>query len=145
MKISNSYPKVSKEQINRFERESCLSLPEDYKKFILENNGGEPDLDCIDIPDWDGSRTALSKFFGIETNNADDLKQILTNVVDILPKKYLPFAEDSGGNLFCLDLSRGKTNGKIIFWDHHASVTESIYNVCDNFKEFISKLYKPNE
>ena len=51
------YGPVEKEKIEAFERDFSLRLPEDYKAFLLQTNGGAVDPNCEDEIDKDGACT----------------------------------------------------------------------------------------
>lgn len=68
-----------------------------------------------------------------------------------IPKDYLPFAGDSGGNHFLLKLGSEENLGgnSVYFWDHNLEFEgqpdySNISKVCDSFGAFIDGLFKPD-
>ena len=47
MKYKNSGEKITSEDIRGFEQEFSIVLPEDYKSFLEESNGGMPEGDYV--------------------------------------------------------------------------------------------------
>jgi hypothetical protein len=54
----------------------------------------------------------------------DQLDRVFELVWDVLPPLALPFAEDWGGNLYCLMLS-GPQAGQVVFWDHERDESDN--------------------
>lgn len=117
--MNKQFASTSVERIERFERQFGLTLPADYKDFLLRNNGGEPTPDRLIVPGWNGGSTCVNRFFGFRDDNDCDLEKIYVNSADYIPPGFLPIAEDSGGNMLCLDVS-GSQPGSILFWDHES-------------------------
>ncbi|WP_443136944.1 SMI1/KNR4 family protein [Lysinibacillus sp. C5.1] len=58
--------------------------------------------------------------------------------MNALPNRYLPFANDWGGNLFCIVLEKGRV---VLIWMDLGGVTErSINFLSNNFVTFINNL-----
>ena len=47
MKLNDSGEKITSEEIRSFEQDFSIVLPEDYKSFLEESNGGMPDGDYV--------------------------------------------------------------------------------------------------
>jgi hypothetical protein len=91
-------------------------LAEDYVKFLLNYNGGRPDLYKFRIttrPDYDEGLVQI--FFGIGRKSA--VTNILWNV-DVfagrIPEWLLPIGREDGGNLICLS----RKDAGVYYWDH---------------------------
>lgn len=54
LKIAVPNKKISLEEINTFEKEKNIILPEDYKHFLLECNGGKPNENRYELLDKEG-------------------------------------------------------------------------------------------
>ena len=85
-------------------------MPEDYRGFLLEHNGG-----CIDgAPQI----AEMCGFYGIhngpESSRFPDLSQIRSGG---FPDYLLPIADDPFGNFICIVLA-GPDRGAVCFWDH---------------------------
>lgn len=64
---------VSESEIVQFERAHNLALPEDYRRFLRNQNGGRPQDGDFPVPDW--GVTVIDFFFGIGTDDSYDLQQ----------------------------------------------------------------------
>lgn len=138
---------VGEPQIISMENDLGLSLPESYKSFILEHNGGLPARCLFDIP---GRGQSSVVFYGIQTDEAhNDLSKAFFAYKDRLPEDTLPIGFDPGGNLVCLVLG-GEEEGKIYFWDHEVENTppslEKMWCLANSFEAFLRSLqYEDNE
>jgi hypothetical protein len=149
--ITKSAGRLTEHEINQFEERLGTSIPLSYRDFLLNHNGGKPDLSefsilsCAKGSANEGS--VVKCFLGInmaeETFNLD---YVLDTFRDRLPSDIFPIARDPGGNLICI-ATEGANLGKIYFWDHEAEVEEgdtpnydNISLIADNFQEFMAKL-----
>jgi cell wall assembly regulator SMI1 len=137
--IESPGPTISEDQVLRLEADLGVRLPEDYRKFLLHNNGGTPELDTVDVPNAPGSPTDVQVFFGIsrdvESSNLDWNRQTFR---DRIPAGFLPVATDSGGNLFCLALANN--NAAKIFYCDIESPDGNAYPVASSFDAFLRRL-----
>src|SRR5690348_16435267 len=76
---SNKYGPLSIGVLEDFERELKAPLPEEYRTFLLQHNGGTPSPACFLAPDdpLDGDASPLSErevvhFFALHHNAWDD-------------------------------------------------------------------------
>ncbi|KAA5539775.1 WGR domain-containing protein [Roseiconus nitratireducens] len=105
--------------IRRLEKQLGTKLPDDYRRFLIVQNGGRPEPGFIRIPGvsyidnvdagflyglYPDARPGESLSWGIEVNGA------------VLPKGHLPIAY--GSDIFTLAL--GKHYGCIYFWNHES-------------------------
>lgn len=110
---------LSQDSLTKVEQKYSCRLPDDYAKFLLENNGGFPSPDCVYFEE-DGLKTATDVFcyFAIEEEpiwaSMDWHLEILEGR---LPKNTLPIARDSCGNLWLISVG-GDNLGSVYFWDH---------------------------
>lgn len=148
MKIENSYPKISRQQIADFESRQGLSLPQSYKEFLLNVNGGEPVPNEFEVPNWSGESSMVQAFYGIHAGEYDNLAEKIAMFQDRLPEGFLPIASDPGGNLLCLG-TKGDDEGRIYFWDHEDELDKNglskkdfsnMYRVANDINEFLDKL-----
>ncbi|WP_353507058.1 MULTISPECIES: SMI1/KNR4 family protein [unclassified Bacillus (in: firmicutes)] len=77
VKIESSHKKLSIEEIEQFEIENGVRLTEKYKKFLLQWNGGYPELSIFNSSDELG-KSVLNVFNGI-----GDMYDNLEKVIDI--------------------------------------------------------------
>ena len=153
MKIQDSGEKIDRVVLSELEKELNVKLPEDYKKFMIKNNGGTPaeDLafDFLDVSTNKKNSSIIQSFFVIydeETYEDDDLKKSyrILQAYGATPSNMLPLGNDPGGNFICMCIS-GENYGKVFFADHELEDLETGYMVmsiiADSFSEFIDKLY----
>ncbi|WP_289055996.1 SMI1/KNR4 family protein [Carboxylicivirga marina] len=147
---SNRFGKLSKNDLTDFEAKLSISLPSDYRDFLIENNGGCPKPSTNKIPETD-----VQCIYGIhEGDYWANLIEHIDMFKERIPSNTIPIANDSGGNLFLLSL-RQDSKGEVWFWDHEEEAEESgheyfenITKAADSFNNFIDNLYEwidPNE
>ncbi len=63
-------PKVGKRRLKQFETDTGLTLPDDYRGFLLKHNGGAP-VECrFEIPDL-REDAQVESFYGLVQFQAD--------------------------------------------------------------------------
>lgn len=144
LKISGSQSKITEEGILRFESTIGFKLPSSYINFITKYNGGFPELDTYSNAhgEWD-----VNNFFYIDDghfsdNNSTSTEGLLWNYWhkwEEAKESILPFAQDGGGNLFCLDLDFGEKS-PVIFWNHENPESKGII-IANSFESFIDNLH----
>jgi hypothetical protein len=99
---------------------------------IREGNVVLAVADCI----WDVRTT-----FTIDDGDpSSQLDAVYGLVWDVLPKGMVSFAEDWGGNFYCLVLF-GKLANQVVWWDHERDADdESIEPIAASVAEFYSRL-----
>lgn len=133
IKIRESFGTASVSQIADLERDLNASLPESYKAFLSEHNGGRPAPDKFKTRDGK-YETGIRFFFGI-TSGIYGLQSNLILLKTRLPEGSLAIATDSGGNFVLLDID----TGSISFFDHELEITSL---VSDDFVSFLANLFK---
>jgi cell wall assembly regulator SMI1 len=145
LEIADQGPKLTEDEIFLFEKKIGMIFPEDYRQFMLLNNGGIPCQDVIDIKEFPGKTTDVQVFFRI--GGSIESSELLWNISLIkevyLNKKLIPIAGDSSGAIFCIDIS-DKNNADVVFYDwgflQKNQVYREIYHVANSFYEFIMKM-----
>ena len=147
-KITNPGPPVSQEQISLLEKELAIELPESYRGFLLETNGGEPSPDEFIVPGWEGEASAVSSFFSISDDKEAGLESEILSFKARIPDSIIPIGTDPGGNLICIGIA-DTNRGKVYFWDHEDELDENgeskldfsnTYLVAGSFDEFMENL-----
>lgn len=132
MKFLYSKQKLTIEELIFFEKEINLKLPQDYKKLILEYNGGTPEKEYF--------RGKWVIFDSIKYGK-NPIEDNLKSFKSILPKKLYPFGHDPGGWLFCLDLNEGEDYGKVYFYRMDENTAEDSKEfLANSFQEFLENL-----
>src|SRR5262249_16068682 len=100
--------------LDRFERDTGLRIPDEYRDFLLCQNGGAPVKRNVTFGKKAYQDTVLRMFFGV--SGASNLAIILALYPYPIPSNTFPIASDEFGNLILIS-QHGKTN-PILFWDH---------------------------
>ena len=134
------------------ERKWRLTLPTDYRNFVVNCNGGLPNERSFEC---NKHCYALTRFLCIlenfqNTQNGwydisvvnSQIGERLTDNEDLIGVEVLPIAELFAGNYVCLDYRKNKEEPSVCVWDHEASEEFSpvTYHVADTFSEFIAML-----
>jgi hypothetical protein len=154
MELKKSNGKVGEKILQAIEEFWEISkLPEDYRNFLLEHNGGIPLKKIFFLKDGSDA-IGVDEFFGIikglNTNFSNLLfKQKYSG--DRVPSNMLPIGRESLGNLILLSV-KGPDRGKIYFWDHEKESPEGVipdYSnltlIADSFEEFFDNLHGEDE
>ena len=132
VKEPNTFGKLSVEELNDFEIVNQIKLPEDYRIFLLENNGGIPLLQINQDSD-----KVVTYIFGMHNG---DYYASLYKHIDMFQKRLpfgtFPIASDPFGNLFIMSLSP-ENHGQIFFWDHEEEPAEQDGHYIENIS-FVS-------
>jgi hypothetical protein len=134
---------ASAEAIARFEQERALTLPSDYRAFLLSSPGGSP------TPRWSAfgrDDDFVAHVYGI--HDGAEWKR-LSYAIDWFGhdlSAFLPVAVSNGGNYFLLRLTE-PDRGAVYFWDHELEgfkppTFESLIRVSDSFSSWLNELQK---
>lgn len=123
--------------IESVEHRLQVTLPEDYKQFVLKYDGGYPSPNHFKV---DGKVEIFNNLISLDENEYDNIYEILEDLQDRLSAQLIPFAEDGFGNLLCFDYSADKN---IVFWDHEKNYDDfkEIIFVCSSFSNLIENLF----
>ena len=155
MKIeqSNRFGALTSEQLSAFELRHGLSLPEDYRQFMIAHNGGVPIPDAIDFLHGRKKNTSNVRILYsiIPGDDWASLDKTMQAYKGRIISEGVPVGEDSGGNQYVLVCSGGKC-GQVYFWDHENEPNKPGYRnmsyIAASFGEFLDKLYEftdPNQ
>ena len=121
--------------IESVEHRLQITLPEDYKQFVLKYDGGYPNHFKVD-----GKVEIFNNLISLDEKEYDNIYEFLEDLQDRIGDQLIPFAEDGFGNLLCFDYSANKN---IVFWDHEKNYDdfkESTF-VCFSFSNLIGNLF----
>lgn len=131
---------VRNEDIADFELAHSVSLPNDYRDFLLKQNGGKPNKDMVFVQEhgW----TIIQHFSPLICR----IKSIaLKQLIDVtyegrMPKWFIPIATTPGGSWFVLSI-KSDSFGRVFFWDHeNESDAINLIPVAGCFSDFLSQL-----
>lgn len=139
IEFDESFEPTSRADISELEQELKISLPDSYKVFLLDCNGGYTPLRSEF--NAGGDTFVVDAFFGIglvDDNYIYDLKRnIVLNEGDY-PEQYISFALDVFGNVLLLD-----SQGAIYLWKHDQDAVNTdtaIIHVAENLESFLMML-----
>lgn len=123
-------PLVNQNAVNVFEKKYNLSLPDDFKKCVIENNGGRPEPNSIKTKN--GYELDVKLLLSYNVDDTENIYAVIDYFMDNYAGKLIPFASDSAGNYYCF-------KGDMVFlWTQE----NEIISVCDSFMDFKNGLYK---
>lgn len=142
VKEANPYGSIDINELSILEKKIGISLPEDYRKYLINNNGAEFERDVFLINEIEGeSRIHHMRGILYEPQYAS-----LFNYYKIynqtLNEKFLSIAEDAFGNQILLKL-KDPDRGAIYFWDHEVhfkSIEEILIKLSNSFTDFVNSL-----
>lgn len=147
-KVHESKQPLNSDRLKEFEHKFEMTLPNDYRDFLLTYNGGYPEPDGFWIQGMDGNGSLVDRFLGIHGGEHDNLLGYLEIYKERIPPNFLPIAHDPGGNLICMSVE-GEDKGKIYFWDHEEEADpdqgetagyQNVYLIADSFTDFFENL-----
>lgn len=135
-------PQLSPEDIRRIESLTGISIPDEYRAFLLKHNGGRPIPNTFPIEGLENNPFGdIQVFFGID-DPVESCNVYWNYEVHKgrIPSNLLPIACDDGGDLICVSLF-GEDAGALLFWDRHTEPRqpsyENVYRIAASFSEFI--------
>jgi len=122
MHLKTIFQKISLDSIESFINSYEIILPDDYKRFIFEYNGGFPKPNKFFSLDKSQS-SACEVLFGID-DGVTEYKHLTLNesweaLIKLLylPSEVFPIGQDGFGNQLCICLKE-LNYGNIYFYDH---------------------------
>lgn len=148
MKISmrDTGPRISDLEIARLERKIGFRIPDEYRAFLMEHNGGRPTPKFFSISACKEQTVGqILDFFGI----GDPLESCRLDwnfdvFLGRMPPGLFPIACEDGGNIICLSLG-GAGIGSVYYWDHEEETSPpgygNVYKISDSFGQFLDDLH----
>ena len=115
-------PPVDPEPIARLEERIGHALPDRYRDYLLEQDGGQLD---------ENDRGVDSIFSLGGTSRGVGTWESLDTYRGRVPSWLLPVADDGAGNLFGISLRPGD-RGSVWFWDHEGQADDGLPPAEDN-------------
>ena len=141
-------PLMAKE-IRRLEAQIGRPLPEDYREYLLETDGGTPDPNTFMIPQIK-QEASVDVFYGtgIEVRELG-IFLWLEELKGTIPETWIPIGKDPGGNVILMDLSK-PSKSPILYWDatrffRQSTAKNNTYPLGKSFSDFLKKLYAEPE
>ena len=143
MKIKG-YGKIDKDEVYKFETEIGFELPDDYKEFLIESNGGIPEIKYSTFTiDELKEDIGLQVLYGLNLDENLDLREWNEEYEDDLLDDCLIIGHGLGFGFIVL-INSPEASG-IYFWDNcfeleNSSEEENIYKISDTFEKFLKNI-----
>ena len=135
-RFKTSNPAANESALRDFEAVLGFDLPTDYRAFLLQQNGGQPEDGVFSVASWGTS--VVQEFFGVgSVPPGSSLQAALESVEDLLPEGIIPIGCEPGGVLLCIDLEHSK-HGRIYLADFAS--TGQLYEVAPSFTSLLASL-----
>jgi len=144
-KFVNPEKEITIKDINAVETKYNFIFPEDFKEHYLTYNGGEPERYVF--VDEDEDEYIVTQFIPIkyDEESGRNLEYCLDTlrVGKVLPDWLIPFADETGGDLYCFSLKEGE-EGSIYYWSHEYEYGEDpeehVFYLTNSLKTFIDSM-----
>ena len=143
--IKNAEAPVSSKRLEQVEKKLGITLPPQYRSFLLAHNGGQPVPNQFHYKKEQGPYTdsMVDWFLAIYEGENDNFEEYFATYKieeNRLPDNLVPIAHDPGGNLVCISVSESDV-GAVFFWDHEREEEgNNTHLIADTFDEFLSLL-----
>ncbi|MBK8220683.1 MAG: ankyrin repeat domain-containing protein [Candidatus Obscuribacter sp.] len=134
------------ETLLEFEKVLGVTLPEEFREFLLQFNGAAPVPNVFQLDEYDEELDCL---YILGLNENTDIRQFMTVHKDSLSPSCIPIACDSFGNLICLSIAE-RDFGAVYFFDlrqaaqeNRAGKTASLPMIAASFDQFLDTLRDP--
>ena len=138
MQVIEKYKPISESQLKTLEEELKITLPDDYKRFLLEVNASIIKTYQFIVNDRDFYFGSFRPFFA---EKGLTLKSFHMQMREHLGGEYFSFASDHSNQLFLISLKE-KDYGKIYFYRFDLELEDGLILLANSFSEFISILEK---
>jgi hypothetical protein len=132
-----TFKPMSPDEIERLEADLGGSLPADYRRFLADVHGYMPVQCDVDVTLTDGKLLQTSiAFLCARGNDVSSVRSSQKDAYEGALRDCIPFAEDGGGNYFCLEFG----DGSVTFFFHERS-RDGRVSVASDFAHFMDMLY----
>lgn len=129
----------SRNDIESFEQNFNVKLPESYVSLLMYANGGHPQLDFIQpILRPDAAGRTINHFYHLDGDKTSTRSLWAATVLwrKVLGNCYIPIAQDGGGNPFVLEMSSSPPSVKACLHDENFVLVD----MAPSFEAFIDAL-----
>jgi hypothetical protein len=142
-----THPGLSDEDIATLEATYSAKLPEDYREFLKQYNGGQPDPRRVSFEEKGQTRSVeVFQLRGVHSG-AHSLNALIDTNLTRIVSGMLPIGDDGQKNLFLIRTQEPHL-GAIYFWDHDGQELppsqENIYLIATSFTNFLHMLHAPS-
>ena len=136
--------KIEESDIDKYCRIIGKKIPGDYRRFLLEYNGGRPEPDYFEIENHFEGEGNVAWFFRIESPvEATDLVWCYISIRDHIIGGYVPIAYSASSDEILLSL-RSENFGEVWWYDNKrlwegATGNDLYFKLADSFSDFLAK------
>lgn len=141
--------RATEQQIKALEKQVGCALPDEYRNFLKNHNGGRPNPDCVQVPGVKGiDNVGVGWLFHLQPSKpaANELSYQRERTEELFPQGHLPIAGDS--DLFTLSLNPRKAFGSVYWWFHETEeldedgnfLESAGYLLAGSFDEFLTRI-----
>lgn len=140
------YGKLKEEELIKFQNEINFKLPDDYKEFLINFNGGVPEERYSTfLVDSIKQEIGLQVLYGLNLEDGLDLREWYDEYQDDLLPNCIMIGHGIGFGFIILMNSQEKSG--VYFWDNtfeldESSECENVYKISDTFKNFLDIVKK---
>ncbi len=116
IKFINSKALLTIEDIQEFETNLEIKLPNNLKNLLLESNGGTIEIDAVYI-NGEKSDYSFGALYSIKygLNTIEYSTDMIQITEQLIPREHILFADDQGGNQYTISTEE-EDYGKIFIW-----------------------------
>lgn len=152
LRIEQTNPPIKEADVARLEASLQHRLPDLYRQFLLDYNGGIPYDNVFDVRNNSFGRFlynfVIRRYLGLNARGGDDLLRTRNTLVKKLPDDFLPIAVDHFRNFMCMKV----TTGEVYFFDLQSAIKAEwpkkmvplelfLYPVAQDFEAMLDLLY----
>jgi len=149
--IRDAARRLKPEQLDEVEQRLAVSLPDEYRKFLLRTNGGVPEPGGLEFPDLSedqpGDFDEVDLFYSVLVPPAEfDLRDFESAVRHMrselkLPLDYVPIAMTVNQEIIALGVA-GEARGKVYYWAYISAGFDTSFFVelAASLDEFLDSL-----
>lgn len=144
---------VTPEQLDDVESTLGVTLPVEYREFLLQHNGRKLSEQCryrYRVVLGEGDHALIDRLYGIKAGAVDDI--VTVNSANVgLQAGFVCIAPDPEGSSVVIDCNPGDGVGKIYFWHHRAAWAKAnqllpetdsdFWFIANGFAEFLSMVH----
>lgn len=132
---ANPHGELNLAELDAFEKALGCSLPDSYRSYLIQFNGGKFKNDIVPITD---DATRIHHMYGL--HKGPEYSRLLIGRPPDLSRDYLAICDDAFGNHFLIKL-RGDSTGGIFFIDYEENdSSHALIPIADNFAAFVERM-----
>lgn len=146
----NTSKKVSEKDLKEIEQLLNLKLPFEFRSHYLKYNGGIPKSEYYYMDEYD-TFLWINCFIPFKYENEKTqnwtIERTYSHLLqkNALPKGFIPFASDLGGNKICIDVKTGHIYVVYMDLGNPMENPDAIRKISDSFPYFINNLEEEGE